>query len=379
MKETELNKENIERNEAEPYIEIWSYLKEHPTVWISVFSALVLIISFVFNILIYVNECYYLEYWEIDTKFLIIKNEDKIFDFVALGLLFVALMFIFLLLTATFDKYYEDMKICVYGNILIKSTKKNNRKKKVKTKKNIILNDKKDGDSEALNRVITKVRNTGRIVRKNTWPKMFLTFLATTIFFSAIMWIYSEMNGREGEWTTYFGICIVTILMMWLGSRFVSFHSSGGFSKKQYKELELTQKNAKYKQLVNEYSQKKVKYPIEKIIDMEISRTISKRKIFVICLYLPLFLAAFFSMINFSERKDIKECATFAVYEQDSVDYVLIYRDETYFYLEEAELRDREIVIHVEKQRRLIAEDLVTTNHTFDKVTRVKENGEVLK
>ena len=103
----EISCENILKKEKENY-KMYEYFKANPSVVIAIFTAIVAIGTTLLNLLVFIKEKQYLDYWEINS-FNVINTQSNLYYICASVLVFVFSSFVMSFLDSTVEKYYNEI------------------------------------------------------------------------------------------------------------------------------------------------------------------------------------------------------------------------------------------------------------------------------
>ena len=243
---------------------LYNYLKSNPSVAISGVSAIVLVISFIFRALIYANECRYLKYWHFDVSMIDVYTPNRIYEYVALGFLYVIMTLYMRFIEASLEKYKEGVGLLSFERICLRGIRKEKRwlkrvRRKAKRKKEHYqetelkisrLLDKKsivEGNKE-------KLKEISRIGKR----KILVTLLLSVMVLTAAMCLFTLLCGNEVSLMESLGASVIMTILFWIV--FCVAIKSENEKKKEYKQFDIEKKVEQYQVYINEYKKKSKQY-----------------------------------------------------------------------------------------------------------------------
>lgn len=379
--EVEIKDENV----------ICNWLKEHPSALFSVFSAMVVALSFIFRAVIYKNECKYLKYWHLDNRLIEISVSNQIYEIVGMVIFCLAMLLTQICMINSFEKYYEATKICICGKILLNNIKKEVKKSTKELKKLSKQIDKHDTKWLALidknkyllnesNRNLTNIKSNLRkenkqIMRRHR-KELNWAFLFIAIYLAMALIVYSSLCALDMGLFELFVLEIVIMLLFIVASDIRVGLSTRLTQRSTFKKLGYENQDVEYLQYVSEYKEKYIittqktkiwkNWFTDKLLALSAMGTI-------------LFLMMFLLLLNVGEDEKRKEQNVFDITYEENKAYVILYCDNTYLYMEEAEIEENSITIFVDRQRRITLDDVYSTNCIFENVVRIDNQGNVVE
>lgn len=380
----------LESNEVEDKQEespIYDYLKEHPSIFISIISGFVVVIGFLFNCIIYTDECKYLEYWNLNKELININNEHQIYELVMTSLFFFGLVFIQLFILNSVDRYYKDQKVFWKAKILgrkinrkYKKAKKEIGKIKRKSKRNVnnnFINEEIRNEEiyveeleTYLERYNSGVSRIKKILRKITMSYNIITIIFTLLFIFGSVYIFVTMCSINAKISQILISAVGIFCVLWL---LACFGVGLGYIPEIYAEftkLNMDEQVEKHIKSFEELS-KMEKYPIQKLFEFDLKNLFRKYMLRCIIFYFIFLLFLFVGWISTSKTNQIAQNTKFDIIEYENTDYAIIYRDDKFFYLEEVKIEENDIYIYVNNQLRISSDELYSTNREFDNVIKV--------
>lgn len=370
---------------------IYEWLKEHPSAIFSIFSAVVLALSFVFRAMIYKNERKYLEYWHLESRLIEISVSDQIYEIVGLVIFSMAMLVMHYCMISAFEKYYKVTKICACGRIL----QKNVRKEIKKTAKDLSKLSKRIdmfGDKELLRleknkksleglqdrhlSIKNSLKNVNDKLTRIYRKKLIRTLLVIVIGFVMTLVVFCSICVLDASLFEFFvsGIAMVLILivfdgvLIWIYTRLPQI--------RKFKKIDYENQDIEYKQYIKEYKEEYankdqgIKVWKNWFTDKMITQGITGATLFfVACLFI----------LNVVQSENLGEKNNFDVTYVENMAYVILYRDNTYLYMEEAKIDDNSITIYIDKQRRIELENIYSSNCSFENVVRLDNRGNIVE
>lgn len=379
-------KKLLKNGETEEYL----YLREHPSILVSCVSAIVLIISFIFNALIYAQECKCLEYWHLDKELISISRPNQIYEFVTLSFLYLLLLLLQRLVMASFEKYYEETRLNIYERIIIKSinkklceNKKEIIKKSKKIKKKMLggeLSKAVSEEKEVVNKLEKEVSALKKAMvgqwrrrRKQGIAMVVATLILTTILLVLGICFWGWLNGININFVEVIIAIAMVFVIMWI----MPYTGVNIFNKVKesrcFKRLDNDARKEHYEQFMKMQDYKE-KYPIERIVKFEYKKIMDRTKLGLYVIYAFLILVCLIGTISLEEKYEIEQKKEFAIVEEAGINYAIIYGNNSFLYLEEVRIEGTDIFIYVDKQRRIASEDIYFENRVFKNVTKIPDN-----
>lgn len=359
---------------------VYDYLKSNPTVAISGISACVLVLSFLFKALIYVNECRYLKYWGLDKSLVDISDTNRIYEYVALGVLYFAMILCMRFLEVSLEKLRRSVSLRWYEKRCLMGIKKEYRKQKRINRKNVRKNV-EDGRIAVIIKGLEerkRIVEEGKDVRKKQCGdrriKIFGTIILVVIILTLTLCLFTIFYSGEGAILVNF---VASILLTIVFS--IVFYALGGSAKKEKKNymlLSIESKVERYQQLIHLYSENKEQYPIDKLQRFEVKTIFSKTKLWNAMLYVLIALSSIVLCVGQGDISNDNK-TQFEIVECDDMKYAIIYKDDAFFYLKEAKICEKSNVIYIviDNQIRMQMKDIYSKNMTFEDAVRIYSDG----
>lgn len=382
-----MNSEKTNKEEG-----LYAYIKEHPTILISIISGVVIIVGFLFRVLIYMNECRYLEYWHLNKLMINIIEQNQLYEMVTISFLYLSIILIQFLVSATLNHYQNRTQVIGYNKILLKSVKKEfkrikkehiiNHKSSKKMEKVAQLRDEQDKIVVNFGANIGIYENCSKNLHKQIFRKNIMDVLFAFIFSSMSLagttYLCFTISSSVLEWKIYFLTLVLFVFMIWgmsyAGVLLTRFVVSLPFKRKSIEEKEKI-----CNQKMEDYLENKEDYVLNKIINFNIKHYINRKNLFLYFAYAIIIFITFVGFINKSKTNEMINNSTFGIIEYDDFKYAIIYRDDSFIYLEECRISDNKITIFVDKQKRIENGVFCHINREFDEVFRVDFDGNLLE
>lgn len=396
MEEKTIIDETLLNKSKEPDYKVYYYFKEHPTLLVSCISAMILSISFLFNALIYVNECKYLKYWNLDSSLVDVNTPNQIYEFVTLSFFYLVVLLLQRFIAVSIEKYQEETKLVAYGKIVLMGLKKELRLKKRQFNKEQKLAI-RELENEKIEKVILELGKSienfqlsirklkenmsaiGKTLRRKASRKIVATFIFSTLILTATLYLFGVMNGVSMNVASFLCVELLTIIFMWFLPNIGTFFGVEVLGKRKFKKNDINKMVETYLKLIQESADNSIQYPFEQLMNFELKKFFAKDKLISFAAYAFILLVCLIGAINAAEQSKMKEINSFAIVEYDNTCYAVIYKDDTYFYLEEATIGENEILIYVDKQRRIATEDICSENRIFETIKRIDSRGIIIE
>ncbi len=368
-----------------------NYLKEHPSVWISAISGIVVVLGFLFHCMIYANECKYLRYWHLDKGLVHIQNENQIYELAVASFLFIGILFVGFLIMDSAERFFGNQRVLSIVNKTYKNIKKEYRtlknnidsgKKDIETAENKVLLQKEIMTLESIvmmyDTLLPKYENDMKEVQKKIRRKnrlcMLTTILVALVCLVCILVAVVVMSSAE---LNLLGIVMVaiTIILSLGGCIYVIYGIDfANRVRKQISKLNIGEQckasEKEFERLLADEQESDWK-----LFGFEMESFITKEMLQKASVYAVILFVVVAGFISVSKQSEIKENKTFQVVDYEDKSYALLYRDDTYLYLEEAEIKENIIYIYVDRQLRIATEELHSVNKEFENVIRVPEEN----
>lgn len=379
------NEEFLKTENMKKETEIYDYMKEHPSIFVSLISGFVVVIGFLFNCIIYANECKYLEYWHLNKRLVKINSEHQIYELVGMSFFFLTIMFIQLLIIATVDRYCKNQAVFLEAKILskkiaqkLKKLKKRIQKKKkqFKEKNNLLRPEIREIENELKKTEEYReqydkgIENLKQKSKERKMPYDIGAIIFTFFCLLVTVYIYTVMTSTELKFLSVLIVTIIVFLSLWLLPFLVwrmmyALKTHVKFAKgDMHEHVEYHLKSCK--RLLN-----MEKHPIKKMLEFNLKDYLTKNIFNNMVINFLIILLIFIGMISSINVDQIEGNRLFDIVEYKKVDYAIIYRDDQYLYLEEIRIQENDIYIYVNNQMRVSEEELYSVNREFDKVIQI--------
>lgn len=367
---------NDEKNEYA----IYDYLKKNPSVMISCVSAVVLVISFILKGLIYVNECRYLEYWHLDENMIDVNAPNRIYEYVAIGFLYVMTVMYFRFIEVIIEKRQpKKLLICCEKSCLKRVEKVISRRIRVliresKREKNVEGKKKADKEIEKLKKGINVVRGYKKYRKKicgNMGIVNFLLYFFAIIGFTGVIYLFDLFCGLSMSIAADIFVAIIMAVIPTITFNISEKFGSIAEEKKTNKELSLEKRLEKYLELLRAYEKREDSHMTEKDNGLGVRNLFHKSKLKMLISCAVILLVLMIGVIDSQGKESLVQKKTFEIVEYDDVCYAIIYKDNDFIYLEEAEvIENDEITIWIDNQRRIKEDDICSEYRVFSTVNR---------
>ena len=110
-------KNNITENKNAPTYKILQYCKKEASVAIACVSALAVILSFLLNMAIYVNDWFFLRYWNIESVYISISTPSQIYRIIGNVVYVISVIIAFSLISSAYEKSIPTKKVFYFLEI----------------------------------------------------------------------------------------------------------------------------------------------------------------------------------------------------------------------------------------------------------------------
>lgn len=362
---------------------IFDYLKEHPGVLISSVSAMVVVITFVINLVIYVRTSKYLTYWGIDASYVQMDNTNQIYIFAVVCIYYITTIFILPFLMNSYDMYIKEMKVNYYAKYICKFCKKElgycrrqlRRQKRVYKKLIGQDNEKEEIISigkqiEALKEKISDAEKVRKKSSKLTINKLLVSTIIVSFVFVIQMYIVVLVVT---DFTSIYKMILISIVgaVILLGFLFVLMYflltwpEVKLIKKEVYNSEEDFEKVTEYIKTLNPV------YPIDKIFDLRIQEVLKNRVIITFLMYVICCLVCVMVFVAPLDETKMQEIREFSVVNDEGKEYVIIYNNSNFYYFVEASIEGENITIDTTKQRIIPVDNICYEKMKFEEVHRL--------
>ena len=344
---------------------LYSYMKKHPSVLISCFSALTIVVSVIFNGLLYINELKYFEYWSIDEHYINRISTENMYFLVIACIFYFVNVIVQQMLFDTYEKLSTIINIIVYTNHKIKFIKKEERKKvqnlEVKHKRSYVQEHNLKDDR------LNNLKNIRNSMCKYLFEILRINMLlfGSILFLSAFLFLWITKINLEWKYILLGSFTNVGIGML-LPCVFVYI-----FQHKKKLRVIKEQRNEDDSILMELIKEVDTDFILIKIASIRIENFFTKEAIRIL-LFNIVMLLIYILVALYPIYQDMTiDKKTFNVITESSKQYVIIYKDGTEYYLEEAKIVENTININITRQRILKSDDISYETIRFKKVKKV--------
>ena len=361
----------IEAKKKEDDYTLYNYLIEHPTLLVSIISAFVIIITFIFNCVIYVSTCNYLKYWGINVEFVNINTSNKIYLLAIMSVYYFVSCILQQFLMLSFEKYTFDMedvfiaksweielKRLIQKNGICKSICKKflkccSAEKTQLDKLKIEIDMHSYQFNEALELLKDRKKNTKKKCKKKIWPSLLIVMVILVIIFCILfLTVISNINIPLALLVSGFGACAIISCSyfsnFWLHKR------------KRIKEIRraIREKIEKSDYSIIFKGVKNDEYPLKKLLNLQFREFFNNSGMatfvymavtLVFCMFLILYPVA---------TKSTEDKKLFQIVYEDEAAYAIIYANDNFYYLEEVSEDGDVLTVYKSKQRVLKKDDI---------------------
>lgn len=375
--------------EVQENTSLHDYLKEHPSVWISAISGIVVVLGFLFRNMIYANECKYLQYWHLDKELVHIQNENGIYELAVASFLFLGILFVGFLIMDSAERFFRNQRVIYMVNKTYK-----NIKKEYKNLKNQIEESKKESETaenknllqkeiltlESIvmmyDKILPKYESNMKEVQKKICRKnglcTLVTLLLAFVCLIAILIVTAAMSSTGIGFMGIVIVAVITMLLLGVCIYAVYWIDYTRRVRKQISKMDIGEQcNASEEEF--ERLLKKEKEADSTARDGEHKQVITKETLIKATVYAVILFVVIAGFISAGKKNEIKENRTFQIADYEDKSYAVLYRDDAYFYLEEVEIKGEAICIYVNRQLRIATEELYSVSREFDSVKQVTE------
>lgn len=379
-------------NEKKREQDIYDYFKEHPSVLISCISGVVLIIGFIFNTLIYVNECKYLNYWHLDEGLVEIRNPNQIYEMAMVSIFYIAIMLIQCFCSLTLNQYQNKIQISIYGKLLLKSMKKeyknleprtdkSGKKEKKEVKKTEELLENKElleRIEEDIEKYEKSIKSFSKKVINRNLCNVFVAVIISIILLGITYYLSALTSVSGVNWKKVLGWTFLSSSLIW-GMSCIGLTIAQWPFNIRFRKLCFEEQVRRFERCMDRYEEDETEYPLKILMEFRVREHINRESVYSLIIYATVIFVTFVGMINRTKEDEIENNRSFNIVVCDNQEYAIIYRDSSYFYLEEVEIIGSEVFVYVDRQRWIAKEDVEIINREFDEVSRIDINGKLLE
>lgn len=349
---------------------IYEYLKKNPAVLIAVVSALVAVVTMVLKLGSYLYHIAYLNYWNIDSKFVSTPEtywlEDIALSFALLvsGMIYMGLMNE---TVSTFKKHkYFIKKI---KTILKANEYKFNKSIVVTKKKNAKQSKKKESNNNydiKMNlEAYKEVKKWCKQASISAWMQVIVHFFLLEIIWGIVMYIVYLSQGNKSNNSLIF-FCLV-ILIFGLLVAISCYHIVS-----VDKEISKNDLNKSLIKLENNDYELPM-FPIRKIGKLGVRFYLSNNYIFRGCAFMFVIFISFVIIEHEQGEDDAKNLKDhICVTTIDNTDYAIIAQDSDNIIAERIDIKDKPPAIYDNEQILIPKENIEIKVYSFESVSRKK-------
>lgn len=363
---------------------IFDYFKGHTTLFVTVVSALVAIMSFIFRFAVSRMNYAYLAYWDIALLHANDNNPSELYMVVCLLLFAFSLLLIrsFLSKMADTFRYYFPLLLMINRGIniskrddkkLLKEIKKISCKfdrlppKAQKSAKGKAINEKVkrsresiENDLNRLERIRKSRQKIVRIVLLQTTITIVLAYLLGSFFLSLVN---MTATVRENLFSSQIVVLFIFIELVY---QYVPACFAAIRLNKQYKDEEIPDK------VVELCDEEKPMFPHEHLIKLGIKSIFTDKTVKTVIAHLLIGVVILLSGMSFTGTLTAEKTRYFPIYSAEEKLYAVVYTSGSTRYMEEAIIEDRTLIIDTTKQRVITSDDISYRMGTFDEVSVIR-------
>ena len=359
-------RENSENDINDNSSQIFDYLEKHHGVFVSSISALVVVISFIFNAVIYAKTCGELQAWGIDARYVEVNVSNQIYILAGVCIYFFANIIFVRIMDATYEKYLLDMEIIIFTQCVIKEVKRQLRGYKVsklKNKEKLSLCEKNE-----ITKLKAEIKINRRVQReyKNIYNKKVIATFSIVAFFSIVisssMLILLIPNIKVICAIGFATLYAITVLYLFPKVRFLRKKSK---IKNKFKNEDINREET-LMTIANHKKDDKSGYIMEKIANFKFREIFNDNGFESIIVMIVLMISILFLLLFAMDINVLKSDNELSITSYEGQEYVIVYENDKYFYLEEVEIKGSDIYINLAKQRVVKKEDITYEIVSFD-------------
>ena len=382
------NKETDLLNRKSHY-SVFEYLKKQPALLTAVVSAVVIVVAFVMNLSVYSRTYRYLVYWGFSSDCISVSATNRVYVLVVMFIYALIQMGIQLFLDKTFTVYadYRSLTLCLGQMHKLRRKRMRRSRRRIwnikiklflikiinKTNKNIyenfnneiikITNENRDFYAEE-KRIKKEIHNLRVLSIRSLVPSLLLVMLVAYI---TILILTSFTGLRFGVTFILAGVFVTYILgLIFLLSYFEKIRPIKRKIRKVKNECD------KLDAIMLELDEeKKREYPIIEMSTQDPLHWVTNMNLLRMLFYVVFACLFVFLLSTFSAHIDTYNKKEFQITVLDEQEYVIIYRDENTYYMNEAIVNGTNIAIDTTKQRIVNLEDISYEVIEFSEVSKL--------
>ena len=388
-----MSEESNEKNNTNNGSKLYEYMRDHPSVLIASISAIIAVISFAVNAVIYLRQYQYLRFWGFDLAQCEYTGTNQIYVFAISVFMFAAVSIVQRYNNETIRVYYNrTTKITVLRNISREfkrqSRKSKRRLKAIKRRARKIRPTYARRMESSLNRDLydadRQVKETHESIRKfkrdyhhvkwHTVGILCLMLMPSNVFiFLIILLFLAAKDSANYPFKVYLIISlaysIVNILVSWVTTYWMTNSELKAILRKYGNDLENL--NELYNGQMK--SEAKDEYPIKVWPSYRIKDVFSDANIKQGCMSFILYCALLMIFTTFSAIQIQTKRAEFQIYDDGDSPYAIIYQSKDKLYLDKVVIQDNTIVIDTTSHRTITTDDISYQDIKFEAVSIIRK------
>lgn len=388
-----MSEESNEKKNTNNGSKLYEYMRDHPSVLIASISAIIAVISFAVNAVIYLRQYQYLRFWGFDLAQCEYTGTNQIYVFAISVFMFAAVSIVQRYNNKTIRVYYNrTTKITVLRKIsreFKRRSRKSNRKLRVVKRhmKQFWSSSEGTMESSIKNEIIgidQQVKETHERIRKFKkdyhhvkWHTLCILFLVLIPSFIITFFIMLLFLAARNSANYSFGVCLLVslvfsmlnILVSWLTTYWMTNSELKAILRKYGNDLE------KLNELYNEQMKSEVKdeYPIKVWPSYRIKDVFSDANIKQEFMSFILYCALLMLFTSFSAIQSQTKQTEFQIYDDGDSSYAIIYQSKDKLYLDKVVIQDNTIVIDTTSHRTITTDDVSYQDIKFEAVSIIRK------
>lgn len=366
VKETSMDvlSEKAEEGTQKENYKLYKYLRDHPGLLVSGVSAITIALSFICNLAFRAYTNRYLSYWGIDPSVFTVEPINQINVIVVGCAMFYLGTIAMQWMAKVFEQYYKDAEgflHFIYGNKLLKKQLK-------KAKRGMKPHEASDEIhiAEEITTESTKaIKATRWIYKRRLFSNAIVISGLVFVIVYGLIWLLGQNMKTWHVLLCVAAITVITVIITPYVMRGLPIKRKIKKRAKDTIKEPITEEEIK-----RFFRSDKPKYPLDKLLSLEVKDFFNKSTIIVVVLYafmIPFYIAILLMTANREMTVDKDEFLTTV---KNDKEYVLIYKDGSNYYLEEAEMGKNQISINTEKVKIISSDDIEFETMIFEEVER---------
>lgn len=345
---------------------IYDYLKNNPSILITLVSAIVAIVTFFAKSIMTISIRNELEFWEFNYRNFLIGNESLFLNATVLLIYSVLSSFCTICILDTYDAYLPFKEKHLMLNYRVKFLKKEIKE----IKKKILDDSAKDTDKlkyDSYNDICVANKEMGSDLKKY----LLINIIPLLVVLLIINFLYAVISAKN--YNDIFRTTIVYILSQ-CSTIFVFFK----IREKKIINRKKIKKECFYGSFIKEPSDFKIP-PLTLLISKGL-RHVLKNDIIIVAIVVFFISSSFICITNGLIKTDLTETNGFyRITEFDNVVYAVVYQNGNQYFLEEIEIKNEKIpegkthknlIIYADCQRIVISNDMSIELYKYDDVKK---------